>query len=448
MKRFTHALSVTSSSLLLLTLTLSSCNTAPTPSANGLEVAGQAGDLQPYLAETGSLSTLAVPARTNVLAVNGRDGCTNLKLNSAATADQLAFAGSAQFGGVDVGSTISGDCAVQAVPMLSAAAISAAPISTTVPPSITGESYALFTGQGAGKTLWVPRVAAAPAGLGLEQLANLSDQPAAVSYSRRGAAEVALQQVGAVTAGGLYLDLKPAETTFFFRDPATRALIAKGTFTVQPGESVAVLLVGGLSKRVVVASTRQATFFSPNPLKMGANQVGRLTFNTHGDLYTPSFRSLDLIIQFGEIDLGDLRAYFFVPRANASSTTPFSESSIGDNVKTTSIVVTPSSAYLKSQTLESDPTVPGSDTADLTAGSTIPFARRVWSIENPSGVLGDNAPVASGVGPTISSAGILKLGTGGPDGNDGHQFIVRVSNRDNPRQYAETLVDVLINFFP
>lgn len=291
--------------------------------------------------------------------------------------------------------------------------------------------------------MWVPRLAQAPEGLGLEQLANLTDQPAEVSYSRGGSGAVNLQKIGAGAAGGLYLDASPTETTFFFRNPATRALIAQGTFALLPGDSVAVLLVGGASKHVIVASTRnvaQPKLFRPGVLNFGAGHVAELSFDDRGEGYLADLPDYD----GGNIGLyplpkvGTVNRYLLISYSAAGSSSKLTEAGTYLDplpARSVDVNVAATTAYLPWTTPNTSDVSP--DPTDLTADALIPFTSRRWEILNPSGVLGSTAPA-----PTTGAASIDQNGLFSPPALPG-QYRVRVTNRSKPSQYAETIVEVI-----
>ncbi len=365
--------------------------------------------------------------KTNLLAVNAAPSCGSLVLRPVPTASgrlDLEYGEAAAVSGLDVNSTLSGSCGGSPV----------------VPASVTGDSYALITSRA--KTLFAPRFPA-PFGLGVEQVANLSTQAATLSYSRRGAPVTRLQTVGAGTVGGLYLDLNPAETTFFFRDPATQALIAKGTFVLQPGDSVAVLLVGDTTKQVVVASSRvvvEPGFYTPGALNFAANRVAELSFDSRGQDYldfAPAYDAKNIGV-YSLPKVGTVSRFLLISYNNAATASRFTVAGPFANplaAKSAEINVSASTAHLAYTTPNTsmvDPTP-----TDLKIDAVIPFASRRWEILNPSGELGSSAPA-----PSVGAASIDQNGLFSPPAVSGN-FRVRVTNRNNPSQYAETIVEVL-----
>ena len=220
----------------LVSLSLVACGNTSTPDPAPSADTSDLGLYTPAVAE-------ALTLKSTVLAVNGKEDCPVLNLTAPGeVAGQIAYGGSASLKNLDANAALSGTCGTQTY-------------SARAPFSITGSTYAFIYGSGSAKTLWLPRIPVIPGGLALEQFGNLTDSAAALSYARNGAAAIALEKVNPTSAGGLYLDIRPVETTFFFRNPATQALIAQGTFTIKASDSVAVLLVGTTQKRVILAPT-------------------------------------------------------------------------------------------------------------------------------------------------------------------------------------------------
>ena len=383
------------------------------------------GDLTPYLSLP--LNPLAVSQKTNLLAVNAAESCRSLVLRPVPTASgrlDLEYGEAAGISGLDVNSTLSGSCGGSPV----------------VPASVTGDSYALITSRA--KTFFVPRFPA-PFGLGVEQVANLSTQAATLSYSRRGTPVTRLQTINAGTVGGLFLDTSPSETTFFFRDPATQALIAKSTFVLQPGDSVAVLLVGETTKQVVVASTRvvvEPGYYTPGVLNFGANRVAELSFDSKGQEYLDSNPTYDgrKIGLYPLPKVGNVTRFLLISYNNAVNASRFTVSGPFLNplaAKSVEINVAVSTAHL-AYTTPNTSTVDPMPT-DLKLNSLIPFTNRKWEILNPSGELGSTAPA-----PAAGAASIDQNGLFSPPAVGGN-FRVRVTNRNNPSQYAETIVEVI-----
>ena len=418
---------------LVLALSLAGCASVstPPPGAEGTLDAAATGDLTPYLSLP--LGTQAVPLKTNLLAVNAAESCGSLVLRPVPTASgrlDLEYGEAAGISGLDIGSTLSGSCG-------------GAPV---VPASVTGDSYALITSRA--KTLFVPRFPA-PFGLGVEQVANLSAQAATLSYSRRGTPATRLQTVNAGAVGGLFLDLNPAETTFFFRDPATQALIARGTFVLQPGDSVAVLLVGGATKHVVVASSRvvvEPGYYTPGVLNFGANRVAELSFDSRGQGYAdfaPAYNRATLGV-YPLPKVGTVTRFLLISSNNAASATRFTVAGPFLNplpAKSVEVNVTASTAYLASVSPSTSKVDPAP--TDLKLNSVIPFANRRWEILNPSGELGSTAPA-----PAVGAASIDQNGLFSPPAEPNGQYRVRVTNRNNPSQYAETIIEVADQFLP